>query len=94
MADRQGARPHPASARILGLSHVREVHDLHTSQVATGLPVLTAHIVVDDSCFHDGHLGPMLEELQACLAEDFDVEHSTIRFEAEAHADHEHATHS
>ena len=24
--------------------------------VATDLPVLTAHVVVDDSCFHDGHL--------------------------------------
>ncbi len=36
-------------------------------QVASGLPVLTAHVVVDDSCFHDGHLGPMLDELQQCL---------------------------
>ena len=81
-------------ARILSLPHVRDLHDLHASQVATGLPVLTAHVVVDDSCFHDGHLGPMLDELQRCLHTDFDVEHSTIQFEAPAHADHEHETHA
>jgi cobalt-zinc-cadmium efflux system protein len=81
-------------SRISVLPHVRDVHDLHASQVATGLPVLTAHVVVDDSCFHDGHLGPMLDELQRCLATDFDVEHSTIQFEAASHADHEHETHA
>ena len=79
--------------RILSLPHVRDVHDLHASTVATGLPVLTAHVVVDDSCFHDGHLGPMLDELQRCIDTEFDVEHSTIQFEAVAHADHEHDTH-
>jgi cobalt-zinc-cadmium efflux system protein len=80
--------------RIQSLPHVNDVHDLHASQVATGLPVLTAHVVVDDSCFHDGHLGPMLDELQNCLRTDFDVEHSTIQFEATSHAAHEHETHA
>ncbi|NUR07826.1 MAG: cation transporter [Nocardioidaceae bacterium] len=80
--------------RLLVHPHVHDVHDLHVSQVATGLPVLTAHVVVDDSCFHDGHLGPMLDELQRCLDQDFDIEHSTIQFEAGAHADHEHETHA
>jgi len=80
--------------RILSLPHVHDVHDLHASQVATGLPVLTAHVVVDDTCFHDGHLGPMLDELQRCLDTDFDVEHSTIQFESTAHAGHEHRTHA
>ena len=80
--------------RILRLGHVQDVHDLHASLVATGLPVLTAHVVVDDSCFHDGHLGSMLDELQTCIASDFDVAHSTIQFESAAHADHEHRTHA
>jgi cobalt-zinc-cadmium efflux system protein len=79
--------------RLLSHPHVHDVHDLHASQVATGLPVLTAHVVVDDSCFHDGHLGPMLDELQACLDDDFDVEHSTLQFETTSHAAHEHETH-
>lgn len=79
--------------RLLGLDHVHGVHDLHASQVATGLPVLTAHVVVDDSCFHDGHVTALLDEVQHCIAADFGIEHSTIQFESVAHAGHEHATH-
>ncbi len=79
--------------RILQHRHVTDVHDLHASQVATGLPVLTAHVVVQDSCFLDGHLGPLLDDLQQCLAADFDIEHSTIQFESAEHAEHEHETH-
>jgi len=79
---------------LLEVARVRSVHDLHASQVATGLPVLTAHVVVDDSCFRDGHLPALLDELQHCLAGHFDVEHSTIQFEADTHAAHEPAAHS
>lgn len=79
--------------RILAMPHVRQVHDLHATQVATGLPVLTAHVVVDDACFHDGHLRGLLEDLQTCLRQDFDVEHSTFQFEAIDHALQEHLTH-
>ncbi len=78
---------------LLALEHVHEVHDLHASQVATGIPVLTAHVVVDESCFHDGHLASMLDEVQRCIAVDFGIEHSTIQFEALGHAAHEHETH-
>ncbi len=80
-------------ARLLEDDHVTQVHDLHVSQVATGLPVLTAHVVVDASCFHDGHLPRMLDQLQHSLAHEFSVEHSTIQFEAADHADHEGADH-
>jgi len=79
--------------RLLAHPHVHDVHDLHATQVATGLPVVTAHVVVDDSCFYDGHLGVMLDELQRELDRDFDVEHSTLQFEALSHAEHEHETH-
>ena len=79
---------------LLAMPHVHEVHDLHASQVTTGVPVLTAHVVVDDSCFHDGHLRTLLDDLQACLADDFDVAHSTFQFEAVGHAGHEHAAHT
>jgi cobalt-zinc-cadmium efflux system protein len=79
---------------ILEVGHVHEIHDLHASSVASDLPVLTAHIVVDDSCFHDGHLPTLLDELQQCLAGHFDVEHSTFQFEPLGHAAHEHATHA
>lgn len=81
-------------ARLLSVEHVYDVHDLHATQVATDLPVLTAHVVVDDSCFHDAHLPQLLDELQRCLAEDYDVTHSTLQFERAAHAEHEHPTHA
>ncbi|TIC81785.1 cation diffusion facilitator family transporter [Nocardioides sp. GY 10127] len=79
--------------RLCTHPHVLAVHDLHVTQVATGLPTLTAHVVVTDECFLDGHLGPLLDELQALLARDFDVAHSTLQFESERHAEHEHAAH-
>lgn len=78
-------------SHLLDVPHVRDVHDLHASQIATGLPTLTAHVVVDDSCFHNGHLPTMLDQLQACVAEHFpvSVEHSTFQFESVEHAEHE-----
>jgi cobalt-zinc-cadmium efflux system protein len=78
---------------LLQVARVRAVHDLHASQVATGLPVLVAHVVVDDACFRDGNLPALLDELQHCLAGHFDVEHSTFQFEAGGHAGHEPSAH-
>ncbi len=80
-------------AHILAVPHVQDLHDLHASTVASGLPVLTVHVVVDDACFHDGHLTSMLDTMQGCLAGHFDVEHSTFQFESAAHSDHEYAGH-
>ena len=80
-------------ARLTALDHVQGVHDVHASQVATGLPVFTAHVVVDDECFHDGHLASLLDEAQRCLRDEFDVDHSTIQFEMASHSTHEHAAH-
>ena len=80
---------------LLELPHVHAVHDLHASQIATGLPVLTAHVVIDDSCFHDGHAPQMLDQLQACVAGHFPVavEHSTFQLEPRSHAHHEAGAH-
>jgi len=79
---------------IRGVEHVRDVHDLHVYTVTSGLPVLTAHVVVDDECFHSGHAPQMLDAVQECLAGHFDVEHSTIQLEPGGHADHEHQFHA
>jgi cobalt-zinc-cadmium efflux system protein len=81
---------------LLELPHVHSVHDLHASQIATDLPVLTAHVVVDDSCFHDGHVPQVLDQLQACVAGHFPVavEHSTFQLEPASHAAHESTSHA
>ena len=80
---------------ILRLPHVHSVHDLHASQIATGLPTLSAHVVVSDSCFYDGHASTMLDDLQSCVAQHFEVsiEHSTFQLETEGRGAHEHAAH-
>lgn len=81
---------------IIAVPHVHDVHDLHASLLATNLPVLTAHVVVDDSCFHDGHLPRILDQLQQCVAGHFavSVAHSTFQLEAAGHDQHEMGTHS
>jgi hypothetical protein len=58
-------------------------------KVATGLPVLTAHVVVDDSCFNDGHAPQILDQLQVCVAGHFkpSVEHSTFQLEPAGHVE-------
>lgn len=70
-------------AHILELDHVTDVHDLHASTVATGLPTITAHVVVEDQCFTDGHAAEVLHDIRACVAEHFDVSvrHSTFQIE-------------
>lgn len=70
-------------AHILELEHVKDVHDLHASTVATGLPTITAHVVVEDECFTDGHAAEVLHAVKACVAEHFEVSvnHSTFQIE-------------
>jgi cobalt-zinc-cadmium efflux system protein len=80
-------------AHMLSTAHVRGVHDLHVWTVTSALPALSAHVVVDDSCFRDGHIPQLLDQLQACLAGHFDVEHSTFQLESPGHANHEPGTH-
>lgn len=80
-------------AHLAEVPHVLGVHDLHAWTVTSGLPALSAHIVIEDDCFNDGHAPRLLDQLQECLAGHFDVEHSTFQLEAAAHASHEPGTH-
>jgi cobalt-zinc-cadmium efflux system protein len=75
------------------LSGVCGVHDLHAWTITSGLPVLSAHIVVDAEVLADGRSGAILDHLQACLRGHFDVEHSTFQLELVGHADHEDPMH-
>jgi len=78
---------------LLAATHVTDIHDLHAWVVTSDLPALSAHVVVSEECFADGHAPQILDELQACLTGHFDVEHSTFQLEAATHADHEPGTH-
>ena len=83
-------------AHILAQPHVRDVHDLHASTVATGLPTLSAHVIVDDECFTDGHAPRILQQLLECVADHhgISIEHATLQLEnASLAADHEEYLH-
>ncbi|WP_347353957.1 cation diffusion facilitator family transporter, partial [Intrasporangium sp.] len=77
---------------LLEPEHVIDVHDLHVWTVTSGLPTLSCHVVLTDSCFRDGHAPALLDDLQACLHGHFDVEHSTFQLEPAEHAQHETGT--
>lgn len=78
---------------LVDTDRVLDVHDLHVWTVTSNLPTLSAHVVIDDSCFNDGHAPKLLDELQACLVGHFDVEHSTFQLEPSSHGNHEQTTH-
>jgi len=80
-------------AHILGVDGVLDVHDLHAWTITSGLPVLSAHVVVTDEALAAGHGGRVLDALCSCLGEHFDLEHCTFQLEAAAHAGHEPPVH-
>ena len=78
---------------MTALYGVRDVHELHAWTITSGLPVLTAHVVVDPGIMDDSRCATMLDRLQDCLRGHFDVEHSTFQLEPAGHADHERPMH-
>ena len=72
---------------------VVDVHDLHAWTITSGVPVLSAHVVVDADCITRGRSGQVLDRLAACLGEHFDVEHCTFQLEPVGHRAHEPAHH-
>jgi cobalt-zinc-cadmium efflux system protein len=73
----RGMRLEEVRAHIIGAEGVADVHDLHAWTITSGLPVISAHVVLTP----DAEPARVLDELCACLAGDFDVEHSTFQLE-------------
>ena len=78
---------------LLSVNHVNDIHDLHAWVVTSDLPALSAHVVIEGSCFTDGHAPQILDALQLCLTGHFDLDHSTFQLEPEEHAKHENSSH-
>ncbi|MFI9759367.1 cation diffusion facilitator family transporter [Streptomyces sp. NPDC051963] len=76
-------------AHILALDGVEDVHDLHAWTITSGMPVLSAHVVVRSEVLSAIGHEKMLHELQGCLGDHFDVEHCTFQLEPGGHAEHE-----
>lgn len=74
---------------LLGTPGVVDAHDVNVWQLTRGAPVFTAHVVVAPYVIAEGRSGELLTQLQTCLAEHFDVEHSTFQLEPGGHEEHD-----
>jgi len=66
---------------ILEAPGVRDVHDLHAWTITSGMNVVSAHVVLGP----EGLPGDVLDHLGRCLADDFDIDHSTFQLETAEH---------
>ncbi|MFE5142656.1 cation diffusion facilitator family transporter [Streptomyces fagopyri] len=76
-------------AHIVALPGVEDVHDLHAWTITSGLPVLSAHVVVTTDVLDAGRHEKVLLDLRGCLGHHFDLEHCTFQLEPSGHARHE-----
>ncbi|WP_329454622.1 cation diffusion facilitator family transporter [Streptomyces sp. NBC_01497] len=76
-------------AHMLAMPGVADVHDLHAWTITSGMPVLSAHVVVDQDALDAVGHEKILHDLQNCLGDHFDVEHCTFQLEPGGHAEHE-----
>ncbi|MEO8272813.1 MAG: cation diffusion facilitator family transporter [Chloroflexota bacterium] len=66
---------------VLEAPGVVGVHDLHAWTITSGMNVVSAHVVLGS----DGVPGDVLDHLGRCLADDFDIDHSTFQLETPEH---------
>jgi cobalt-zinc-cadmium efflux system protein len=79
---------------IKGVRGVVDVHDLHAWTITSGVPVLSAHVIVDQACINEGRSGEVLDRLGECLGGHFDVSHCTFQLEPVGHQEHEAVHHA
>jgi cobalt-zinc-cadmium efflux system protein len=79
---------------IRGVPGVVDVHDLHAWTITSGVPALSAHVVVDDECIARGRSGLVLDALSECLSTDFSIGHCTFQLEPAEHRSHELVQHA
>jgi len=64
-------------AHLLRAEGVADAHDLHAWALTSGMNVVSAHVIVESGA----DPAKVLDEICACLSDDFDMEHSTIQLE-------------
>lgn len=90
----RGVDLHQVREHILQVRGVVDVHDLHAWTITSGVPVLSAHVIVDQGCISEGRSGEVLDRLGECLGGHFDVSHCTFQLEPVGHQEHEAAHHA
>ncbi|MCL6480758.1 MAG: cation diffusion facilitator family transporter [Firmicutes bacterium] len=64
---------------ILSIDGVREVHDIHVWTLGTELHALSCHVRIPDMHMEDSER--ILSRIEALLAEQFQITHTTVQFE-------------
>ncbi len=64
-------------SHLLRAEGVADAHDLHAWTLTSGMNVVSAHVVMQPGA----DAASVLDEVCQCLADDFDMEHSTIQLE-------------
>ncbi|KRC33200.1 cation transporter [Oerskovia sp. Root918] len=64
-----------------GIPGVVGVHDLHAWTITSGVPVMSAHVVVEAEMLERGEGTVVLRRLKECLGGHFDVDHCTFQIE-------------
>ena len=79
---------------ILSVAGVVSVHDIHIWTITSGVPVFSAHVVVEDEVLSARGADQVLDKLTTCLGSHFDTEHCTFQLEPESHSEHESRQHA
>ncbi len=79
---------------ILSVDGVVSVHDIHIWTITSGMPVFSAHVVVEDEALGARGADRVLDKLVTCLGQHFDTEHCTFQLEPVTHAEHEARQHA
>lgn len=73
----RGVKLEEVRQHVLRARGVADIHDLHAWTLTSGQNVVSLHAVMEP----DADPAAVLDELCACLTDDFDMEHSTIQLE-------------
>lgn len=66
-------------AKLLSITTVQSVHDLHVWSISSGVPMLSCHLAISGEGRHD----QVLRNAQTLLHDEFGIDHSTIQVESE-----------
>ncbi|MCQ1948370.1 MULTISPECIES: cation diffusion facilitator family transporter [Arthrobacter] len=79
---------------IVSVDGVSDAHDIHIWTITSGVPVFSAHVVVEEEHLTPDGLDTVLDRLTRCLSSHFDTEHCTFQLEPASHAVHEGQQHA
>ena len=80
-------------AHMSDVEGVVAIHDLHVWTITSGMPTLSAHVTVEPDPFQNGSGAKVLDELNECLHDCFEIGHTTFQLESVEHSQNEEGQH-